>query len=68
MQLVIPESFREKVLRLAHETLMSGHSGIKKTMDRALTEFVWPGVSGDVSRFDFINLVIFVKGLFRKVG
>ena len=25
LQLVIPESFREKVLRLAHETLMSGH-------------------------------------------
>ena len=33
LQLVIPESFREKVLRLAHETLMSGHLGIKKTMD-----------------------------------
>ena len=39
LQLVIPESFREKVLRLAHETLMSGHLSIKKTMDRVLTEF-----------------------------
>ena len=43
LQLVIPESFRAKVLRLAHETLMSGHLGIKKTMDRVLTEFFWPG-------------------------
>ena len=51
LQLVIPESFREKVLRLAHETLMSGHLGIKKTMDRVLIEFFWPGVCGDVSRF-----------------
>ena len=51
LQLVIPESFREKVLRLAHETLMSGHLGIRKTMDRVLTEFFWPGVCGDVSRF-----------------
>ena len=51
LQLVIPESFREKVLRLAHETLISGHLGIKKTMDRVLTEFFWPGVCGDVSRF-----------------
>ena len=51
MQLVIPENFREKVLRLAHETLMSGHLGIKKTMDRVLTVFFWPGVCGDVSRF-----------------
>ena len=30
---------------------MSGHSGIKKTMDRVLTDFFWPGVCGDVSRF-----------------
>ena len=52
LQLVIPESFRAKVLRLAHEPLMSGHLGtIKKTMDRVLTEFFWPGVCGDVSRF-----------------
>ena len=51
LQLIIPEGFREKVLRLAHETLMSGHLGIKKTMDRVLTEFFWPGVCGDVARF-----------------
>ena len=30
---------------------MSGHVGIRKTMDRVLTEFFWPGVCGDVSRF-----------------
>ena len=30
---------------------MSGHLGIKKKMDRVLTEFCWPGVCGDVSRF-----------------
>ena len=51
LQLVIPEGFREKVLRLAHETLMSGHLGIKKTLDRVLSEFYWPGVCGDVARF-----------------
>ena len=55
LQLIIPEGFREKVLRLvlrlAHETLMSGHLGIKKTMDRVLTEFFWPGICGDVARF-----------------
>ena len=51
LQLVIPEGFREKVLRLAHETLMSGHLGIKKTLDRVVSEFFWPGVCGDVARF-----------------
>ena len=35
LQHVIPESFREK----AQETLMSGHFGIKKTMDRYLISF-----------------------------
>ena len=64
LQLVIPESFREKVLRLAHETLMSGNLGIKKTMDRVLTEFF--GLGFVVMFLDFANLVIFVKGLFRK--
>ena len=30
LQLVVPEIFYEKVLRLAHETLMAEHLGIKK--------------------------------------
>ena len=33
--------FREKVLRLAHETLL----------DRVVSEFFWPGVCDDVARF-----------------
>ena len=51
LQLVVPVGFREKVLRLAHETLLSGHLGIKKTLDRVVSEFFWPGVCGDVARF-----------------
>ena len=38
LQLVIREGFREKGLRLAHETLMSGHLGIRKTLDRVVSE------------------------------
>ena len=30
LQLVVPEGFREKVMKLAHETLMSCHLGTKK--------------------------------------
>lgn len=51
LQLVIPQDFCERVLRLAHETLMAGHLGIKKTLDRVVSEFYWPGVCGDVARF-----------------
>ena len=41
LQLVIPEGFREKILRLAHETLLTEHLGIKKTLDRVVSEFVF---------------------------
>ena len=52
LQLVVPEGFREKVLlRLAHETLLTEHLGIRKTLDRVVSEFFWPGVCGDVARF-----------------
>ena len=39
LQLVVPEGFREKVMRLAHVTLMSGHFGTKKTLDRVVADF-----------------------------
>ena len=39
VQLVLPEGFRVKVLRLAHETLLTEHFGIKKTLDRIVSEF-----------------------------
>ena len=39
LQLVVPEGFREKVLRLAHETLLTEHLGIKKTLDRVVSKF-----------------------------
>ena len=51
LQLVIPVGFREKVLRLAHETLLTEHLGIKKTLDRVVSELFRPGVCGDVARF-----------------
>lgn len=71
LQLVIPERFREKVLRLAHETLMSGHLVIKKTMDRVLLEFFWPELCDHVARFccksfDICQKTI-QKGRFTKI-
>ena len=66
LQLVVPEGFREKVLRLAHETLLTEHLGIKKTWGRVLSEFSF-GLEFVVLWLDFINLVTFVKGPFGKV-
>ena len=69
LQLVVPVGFREKVLRVAHETLLTEHLGIKKTLDRFVSEFFFFffGQEFVVMWLDFVNLVTFVKGLFGKV-
>ena len=41
-QLVVPKSLPIKTMELAHETMMSGHMGIKKTTDRILSNFFGP--------------------------
>ncbi|XP_077508305.1 uncharacterized protein LOC144119604 [Amblyomma americanum] len=69
-QLVVPQKHREKVLQLAHGGLMAGHLGRKKTTDRILADFFWPGLQGDVSRFvascDICQKTV-ARGAVRKV-
>lgn len=50
-QLVLPQSLRVKALKLAHDCIMSGHQGIKKTYDRVFAHFYWPGIHADVDRY-----------------
>lgn len=50
-QVVVPTKFRSQVLRLAHDHTLSGHLGIKKTYDRVLRYFFWPGLKADVANF-----------------
>ena len=50
-QLIVPKTFRERVMKLAHESLLAGHLGSKKTNDRVMAEFYWPGMVGDVTRY-----------------
>ena len=50
-QLVVPTPLREKVMKLAHDNIMSGHQGIKKTYERVVSQFFWPGTHGDVTRY-----------------
>ena len=50
-QVVIPKALRSQVLKLAHCGLMARHQGVKKTLDRILSSFHWPGIHSDVSRF-----------------
>ena len=50
-QLLVPQSLRTTVMRLAHESIMAGHMATKRTVSRVLSEFYWPGVQTDVKRF-----------------
>jgi len=34
LQLVVPEKLRQRVLSMAHDTLLGGHKGVTKTQDR----------------------------------
>jgi hypothetical protein len=38
-QLVVPKPLRIKVMSFAHDSLMSGHLGTKRTTDKVLSEF-----------------------------
>ena len=47
-QLVVPKKFREAILQLAHESILGGHLGMKKTSDKIRLQFFWPGLQQDV--------------------
>ena len=50
-QVVVPKPLRPQVMSLAHESIMGGHLGIKKTFDKVTTSFYWPGIHGDITRY-----------------
>ena len=50
-QVVLPKSLRFQVMKLAHGGLFAGHLGSRKTLDRVYSNFYWPGIHGDVTRF-----------------
>ncbi|XP_049272006.1 uncharacterized protein LOC125758637 [Rhipicephalus sanguineus] len=47
-QLVVPEMYRRDILSLCHGNGWSGHLGVKKTKERLLMEYYWPGCFKDV--------------------
>ena len=50
-QLLVPASLRHSVLVAAHDAVMSGHPGKRRTLARVLSSFFWPTVRKDVSRY-----------------
>ena len=50
-QVVVPRVLRMRVMALAHDSIQGGHLGVKKTTDKVLSNFFWPGIGGDVKRY-----------------
>lgn len=50
-QLVVPTKFRRQILQLGHDIPMAGHLGIKKTRERILKYFFWPGIFNDTKQY-----------------
>ena len=50
-QILVPQSLRERVIKVAHDSFFGGHLGVKKTEDRIHMNFFWPGLHEDVTSF-----------------
>ena len=47
--IVVPKSYRERLLALAHDR--TGHLGSRKTGQILTRQFIWPGCGADVARY-----------------
>ena len=50
-QIVVPLKFRYKILQIAHDVALGGHLGNRKTRQRILQSFFWPGIFIDVAYY-----------------
>ena len=50
-QVMVPVPLRNQIMELAHGSIMGGHLGIKKTVDKVQSAFYWPGIQGDATRY-----------------
>ena len=50
VQLVVPQQYHKIIMKLAHESIMSGHLAVNRTIQKVLSEFFWPGISSNIKR------------------
>ena len=48
-QLVVPYKYRRTIMQISHDTPLGGHLGNKKTREKILVHFYWPGIFPDVA-------------------
>jgi hypothetical protein len=50
-QVCVPKELRSCVMKLGHDTPMSGHLATKKTLERIWSTFYWPGMCAEIQRY-----------------
>lgn len=50
-QVVLPGTLKNMVLESLHDSILSGHFGVKKTAARVKLRYYWPGYLGDVEEW-----------------
>lgn len=50
-QVVLPKCLRVGVMQVAHDSILGGHLGAQKTVNRVMACFYWPGVLDDIKRY-----------------
>jgi len=50
-QVMVPAQLRNRIMELAHGSIMGGHMGIKKMTDKFQSALYWPGIQGDVTHY-----------------
>ena len=58
-QIMVPKSYRHKILSKDHESPMSGHLGIKKTYHKIIYHFI--GLVSNQMSLNIVKLAIHVK-------
>ena len=47
-QVVVPKTYIQDILGIAHETPLAGRMGVNKTFQKILDQFYWPNLRKDV--------------------
>ncbi|MEW8544650.1 MAG: reverse transcriptase domain-containing protein, partial [Candidatus Thiodiazotropha sp.] len=50
-QIVVPKKYRQRLMQVAHDIPFGGHMGNRKTRNRLLQNFFWPGIFKDVAEY-----------------
>ena len=63
-KVVHSQPLHERVMGVAHDSIIGGHIGVQKTLDKITSNFYWPGIHGDVTslcRCDICQKTISVR-------